>query len=531
MLWQTEQQLEDLICKLVSFDSRTGTEGEISFPYLLKDELMKLDYFRSHSEYIELHDAGKKRNTLTALYKSKKAVKTIVFISHFDTVHTGEFGAVEDLAFKPRELTEYFKSISHDFKESIRHDIESDEYLFGRGTMDMKMGLALQMHLIEKAVIEEWPVNLLLTAVPDEEVDSAGMRTAAKCYESLSEKHSLNYSLMLNCEPSFTQKPDDENYYIYTGSIGKMMPSALFYGVETHAGEPLRGLNANYMASFLNQKMEFNDSFKETHFGETTPLPITLKTYDLKADYSTQTTNHVASLYNVFTMKQTEEEVFSTFNRITENAASEMNTHYQHLCERENASPVGEVKTMTYKELKDYTVNKIGSASVETLINKYSQYQHLDDRTQSFEVVNSFINQCKELVPLVVTFFAPPYYPSVNNSDDPLIQDIVSFTKSELKNDDIDTNVVHYFNGISDLSYVTYDADDKSYLTYIDNTPMWGYTYTVPFSDMQKLQAPFINIGPFGKDAHKISERLHKKSAFTVTPRLLARMIQKFFTA
>ncbi len=63
--------------------------------------------------------------------------------------------------------------------------------------MDMKMGLALHMHLIENAAAEDWPINLLLMTVPDEEVDSAGMRAAVE-----------------------------------------IMPSALFYGVETHVGEP-----------------------------------------------------------------------------------------------------------------------------------------------------------------------------------------------------------------------------------------------------------------------------------------------------
>jgi arginine utilization protein RocB len=529
MLWQSAQQLEDLVCKLVSIDSRTGTKGEVLFPYRLKDELLQLDYFKNHPENIEFHDAGKERNTLTALYKSPNATKTIVFISHFDTVHTAEFGAIEDLAYKPHELTEYFKKTAEDFKAEIKADIESGEFLFGRGIMDMKMGLVLQMHLIEQAIIEEWPINLLLTAVPDEEVDSAGMRAAARRYEYLREKHELEYTLMLNCEPSFTQRPNDQNYYIYTGSIGKIMPSALFYGVETHAGEPLKGLNANYMASFLNQRMEFNDAFKETCFGETTPLPITLKTYDLKADYSTQTTNHVASLYNVFLMEQSEEKVFNTFNKITHDAAVELNTQYEEMCERENVSPVGTVNVMTYEALKDYTVSKIGEDKVNELITKYAKQKELDDRTQSFEVVNSFINQCKELVPIIVTFFAPPYYPSVNNSDHPVIKDIVSFTKDELQKNNADTQVVHYFNGISDLSYVTYDADDESYQTYIDNTPMWGQTYTVPFNDMQKLQAPFINIGPFGKDAHKISERLHKTSAFESTPRLLSKLIKRFF--
>src|SRR5699024_4255018 len=99
----------------------------------------------------------------------------------------------------------------------------------------------------------------------------------------------LSFSLFLNSEPSFSQKPEDPNYYIYSGSIGKIMPSALFYGVETHAGEPLSGLNAHYISSFLNQRMEFTDAFTETAYDEQTPLPVTLKNYDLKEDYNTQT--------------------------------------------------------------------------------------------------------------------------------------------------------------------------------------------------------------------------------------------------
>ena len=43
---------------------------------------------------------------------------------------------------------------------------------------------------------------------------------------------------------------------------------------------------------------------------------------------------------------------------------------------------------------------------------------------------------------------------------------------------------------------------------------------------MQKLQAPLINIGPFGKDPHKLTERLHKKSAFEITPKLLEAVVK-----
>jgi arginine utilization protein RocB len=43
------------------------------------------------------------------------------------------------------------------------------------------------------------------------------------------------------------------------------------------------------------------------------------------------------------------------------------------------------------------------------------------------------------------------------------------------------------------------------------------------------LQAPVLNIGPFGKDAHKLTERLHKESAFVHTPFALKVVVESMF--
>ena len=80
----------------------------------------------------------------------------------------------------------------------------------------MKMGLALHMSIIEKASIEQWPINLLLLTVPDEEVNSAGMRAAVKELVTLRDKYDLSYKMFFNSEPSFSQKPgDDRSLYLF----------------------------------------------------------------------------------------------------------------------------------------------------------------------------------------------------------------------------------------------------------------------------------------------------------------------------
>ena len=75
--------------------------------------------------------------------------------------------------------------------------------------MDRKMGLALHISMIEKACAEKWPINLLLTSVPDEEVNSTGMRVAVKELVRLREDHKLTYKLFLNGAHHFIRKPSD----------------------------------------------------------------------------------------------------------------------------------------------------------------------------------------------------------------------------------------------------------------------------------------------------------------------------------
>ena len=141
---------------------------------------------------MELHEADLGRQTVTALYKHPEAKETIVLISHFDTVQTEEYGILEPLAFNPEELTKKLFEHKDELPEDARNDLETGNYLFGRGTMDMKMGLALHLSMIEKASAEKWPINLLLTSVPDEEVNSAGMRVAVKELVRLRD-HSQSY--------------------------------------------------------------------------------------------------------------------------------------------------------------------------------------------------------------------------------------------------------------------------------------------------------------------------------------------------
>lgn len=527
-LWGTPEELRALLCELVGWDSRTLTEGECTFAPKVAEKLRELNYFKDHPDRLELHDAGLGRQAVTALYKHPEATETVVLISHFDTVWTEEFGVLEPLAFRPEELTT--KLMEPKYKEDLpkdaQVDLESGKYLFGRGTMDMKIGLALHMQLIEKASIEQWPINLVLTTVPDEEVNSAGMRAAVVELVRLREEYGLTYKLFFNSEPSFSMNPTDIDEYVYSGTIGKIMPAALFYGKETHVGEPMKGMTANYIASFLTQRMEWNDKFRETVLGESTPLPVSLQQKDLKLQYSTQTPYRAVALYNVFLMKRTAAEVMDLFEQVATEAMDACNESYRQICEREQVKGVGEVNVLRYEQLLAHAIDKLGAEEVERIKKEVVDNPHWDDREKSLRIVDSLMIQCQELAPATVLLYAPPYYPAINSSNDQLVKDSIELMKKVAKTFDNTVKQVHYFNGICDLSYVNYEDDSNGWAAFESNTPVWGDTYSIPFKEMSELRAPVLNVGPFGKDAHQRTERLHVDSAFVEMPVMIEALMK-----
>ncbi|MGG3467600.1 M20/M25/M40 family metallo-hydrolase [Neobacillus pocheonensis] len=525
--WGTPDALRRLLCEVVSWKSMTLTEGEREFPFKVHAKLAEVTYFQENPNHLGLHDADFGRRFLTALYKHPSAEETIVLISHFDTVNTEEYGDLEEYAYKPEELTKLLLNRMDELPGEAREDLQSGEYLFGRGTMDMKMGLVMHMGLIEKAAAEKWPINLLLLTVPDEEVNSSGMRAAVTKLLEMKREHNLIYKLFLNGEPVFSQEPGDKNYYIYSGTIGKIMPSALFYGKETHVGEPLSGITAPYIASFLTQRMEWNPTLQERFMGETTPLPVTLLQKDLKLEYSVQTPYRASALYNVFLMKRNADEIMDIFEKIAFDAAEACNAAYKRVCKELSADHVGTLRVLRYEELVKHATQKLGTKKIEAIKSAIHANNGWDDREKCFRIADTFMIQCQELAPAIVLLFAPPYYPAVNSSEDALVKQCVDYVKEQgLTKFDLPVKQIHYFNGISDLSYVNYRDEGEGWTTFQANTPVWGKSYSIPFVEMTQLQAPVLNVGPLGKDAHKRTERLHMKSAFEEVPALVEGMVK-----
>ena len=73
--------------------------------------------------------------------------------------------------------------------------------------------------------------------------------------------------------------------------------------------------------------------------------------------------------------------------------------------------------------------------------------------------------------------------------------------------------------------------DEREIQTFEKNMPVWGAKYHMDMEAIRQLDVPVINIGPYGKDAHKKWERLEISYSMQWVPNLTVRVIRYLFNS
>ncbi|MFD2630759.1 M20/M25/M40 family metallo-hydrolase [Oceanobacillus kapialis] len=536
--WQTKEQLTDLLCSIVQYQSVTGSTAEIAVAEYIHHILSQKEYFQQHTSHLNLHPLEDGRRLLTAFVRGKQQNKeTVILLSHFDVVGIEDYGSLRNLAFHPKELTEELYQAKEQLPDHVKKDLEKGEWLFGRGTMDMKAGLTLHLSMLERAIAGEFEGNLLLLSVPDEEVNSSGMLTALPVLNQLRENHDIEYSACLNSEPMFSKYPGDPDHYIYTGSIGKVLPGFYCYGKESHVGEPFAGINPNLMISFLSQQMELNEAFIEQLDDEITPPPVSLMQRDLKAEYSVQTPQAAITMYNVLYLKQSFKELNRKLLESANQAAKQTEAFVKHKAEhfssvaKDFTMPASKVNVFMYEELYQEAVARFGQEEITRRQNLLVNNREQGDRDFSTLLVQELAGMCKDLAPMIVLFYSPPFYPAVSSHYDPYIQHVIEDIK-HYTNQNFNIELVNaaFFTGLSDLSFVGPVTSSSRINQLTTNMPLQHNGFDFPEDIMEQLTMPILNIGPLGKDPHQWTERLELNYSFTYLPDILARSIDQLLT-
>ena len=267
---------------LASWPSVTGTLGEAQFAERLRECLAHLGAWTE-----AIPGDALARSNVFALKRGASA-KTIVLAGHFDTVPFDDYGNLKYLACDPPALRDAMIARLKSTGESplALADLESGDFLPGRGLLDMKSGLAAGIAAMEAY---DGPLSLLLLATPDEEDRSAGMRAAAPLLPGIAKQHSLDIALVINLDAVSDQGDGSAGRVVAMGSIGKQLLTALVVGKEAHACYPQDGANAAYLAAELLTEFELAPELAETTGDEIAAPPTALHAKVLKAGYNVTT--------------------------------------------------------------------------------------------------------------------------------------------------------------------------------------------------------------------------------------------------
>ncbi|WP_372663530.1 M20/M25/M40 family metallo-hydrolase [Cohnella sp.] len=532
--WSTKEQLTDLLCDLISIPSISESEAEKRFSDDLTEMLGSLVYFQEHPEHLQQHPTGDGRSVVTALVKSGKVSSdTVILLSHFDVVETDCYGEWQPYAFDVKKLTELFRANPAILPERVRLDAGSGEWLFGRGVMDMKCGLALHMSMIERACCGEFDGNVLFVTVPDEEVNSTGMRAAVPALLDISERYGLQYSILLNSEPMYIPQSGERLRYLEKGSIGKLLPGFLCYGGETHVAFPFEGLNGNYMAAQMTCEMELDTSFSERIDGLVTPPPTNLIQNSLITAYSVTIPYRAVTMFNLMLKEKTADQVMEPLLAAANRAARKIEAHYGEKAKGFPGMETAEVnvRVLTYEELYMYACETFGQEKADGVVaDALIALKGADYRQATSVTVDALALLCKQMAPMIVLFFAPPYYPSISSRNHFLIErlsdEIADYAEQRF---DIELKANDYHAGITDLSYVGKPDASGSNGRLVGNMPLWEKGYSIPFKEMERFVVPVMNMGPLGMDPHKWTERLDSDYSLRILPELLFECICKVF--
>src|SRR5260221_952084 len=239
-----------------------------------------------------------------------KHPQTICLLGHIDTVATGDFGALEPFALDPGALATHVDQLAA-IVPGLAQDLAAHpgDWMLGRGSGDMKSGdavnIAVMRHLAALAREDRLELSVVLLATPDEENESAGVLQAVQFLLRLREQYGLEYLGAINTDYVTALYPGDPHRYIYTGTVGKLLPTFLVIRQPSHVGDPFDGLDANLLASELIRDLSMNDELCDHVRGQSTPPPVTLKFTDLKTSYDVQLPFASYFYLNVLTLSTT----------------------------------------------------------------------------------------------------------------------------------------------------------------------------------------------------------------------------------
>ena len=543
----TELQTESyrLTKEMVAIPSVNGTPGEKDIGIYIEKYLRSIPYFTEHPTEIVIQklqsDPLERRNVFAILEgKKDRSKKTIILHGHTDTVGVEDYGLLKECCFDSDMLKEALKEAP--LSEEVRQDLESGQYMFGRGSVDMKSGdavfMALAKYLSER--LDEIDGNLIFAFNPVEENMHTGMIESLDFLLKLKQERGYEYLFALNNDYTCPLYVGDKHNYIYTGAVGKLLPCFYIKGKSTHVGQCLEGFDASLVAARLVDNINLNTEFCDEYEGEYSLPPAVLKLTDLKDFYNVQTAQEAFVYFNYFAHDESIENITRKLINAAEVSLSEVKYRIK-TSSKDYYQKAGMEYTPLKYDPKVYEYSEVLEKARENYQGDFEKYigemillinkKTSDVREQMMLLVKEIAQIARIEAPAMVFFYAPPYCPHNTlhkeiDKEKKILDDMRLVLQEIGKEEGVNYGICHFYPSLSDSSYLKIDDSETSIKALVNNFPNMKDYYPVPIDKISSLSIPALTIGTYGKDAHKWTERVHKGYTFGVLPKLIEKIIK-----
>ncbi|MBL4959733.1 M20 family metallopeptidase [Bacillus velezensis] len=531
-----EEKIEAITKSLVALNSINGTLGEGKKADYIKDMIKSFPYFQENPSHVWEQaipeDPYGRKNIFAFIEGNGDSLNTVIYHAHLDTVGIEDFGPLKDIAFDSDRLAEYFSN--YEFDRDVQRDARSGEWMFGRGSVDMQSGIAVHLanllHFSERR--DQLPGHILFMANPDEESQHSGILTSISELKRLKQEKQLRYLAAINNDFITPLYEGDTTRYIYTGAAGKLLPCFAIYGREVHVGDTLSGIDPNLIASVITRRIHNNIHMAENIEGELVLPPTCLYQRDNKEAYNVQTAVSSYVYFNYFIYEKTAKEVMDQLTAVADEACKEterkLSDYYDEYCERTSLPKKEMSWNVQVYSLEDYLkrLRSRGIDPAQCIEQAFKTYEHLELRMRCFKAVEELQKLDPEQGAKVIIFYAPPYLPhnylKEESTRDRLLQHVIQEAVDKTAASTGETFAFKkFFPYLADGSFLSLHETDAEVSAFTDNFPGWDVIGTIPFKEIRELNIPSVNIGVYGKDGHKWTERVYKPYTFHVLPELI----------
>ncbi|MDR3321153.1 MAG: M20/M25/M40 family metallo-hydrolase [Synergistaceae bacterium] len=531
----TPESRERMLIELVRVPSVTGTARENDAAVFIFERLSELNYFKKNPSHIEMiptplegDEARPLHAVLARMMADVPTRKTVVFIGHYDVVDVGVYGPLAEYAFDPPELAARMAVEGYD----------TDEFIFGRGVMDMKCGVAIEMELLRdydnnRDLLD---VNVIVLAVPDEENTNCGMRGAVSRLADLKRSGELEYIAGIDTEPGEPGLPDSPDQLVFLGAIGKLLTAFYCRGVESHVGNYYKGLSAALLSAQIVCAAEGAPVRADPMRGVCPPSWVCLENRVLSEGYSVTVPKRAVAYFNCFITGKTPADILEEMRDVAREAGRrtiDQLTESHKALSRIGYAPKmdvpSEIKVLTFSEIWDMASASFagGEPALRIFVSDLASALPVSDvRDKGIGILEELIQISGFEAPFVAVGFLPPYIPAKTSLDglpasEALLRAIDRIIVEACDKYGVTLRKEEFFAGLCDLSYLGFSGDTEDMRRFAKNCPASDKIFRIPFDDMAEINMPVVNLSVCGHDAHRRAERLNRDYSLRILPELI----------